>query len=75
MPGDVSVVGFDDIQSAAYTTPSLTTVSQPLMEMGKRGAQVLLERIANRERQYPTEIVMAPELIVRESTGPAPARR
>src|SRR5208337_3421979 len=63
VPGDVSVVGFDDIQSAAYTTPSLTTVSQPLSEMGKRGAQVLLERIANRERQYPTEIVMAPELI------------
>src|ERR1035437_1177653 len=71
VPGDVSVVGFDDIQSAAYTTPSLTTVRQPLMEMGKRGAQVLLERIANREREYPTEIVMVPELVVRESTGPA----
>jgi len=72
-PTDVSVVGFDDIQSAAYSTPSLTTVRQPLFEMGKRGAQVLLERIANRERAYPTEIVMAPELVVRESTGPAPA--
>ncbi len=71
VPRDVSVVGFDDIQSAAYTTPSLTTVRQPLMEMGKRGAQVLLERIANREREYPTEIVMVPELVVRESTGPA----
>ena len=66
-------MGFDDIQSAAYSTPSLTTVRQPLFEMGKRGAQVLLERIANRERAYPTEIVMAPELVVRESTGPAPA--
>ncbi len=74
VPGDVSVVGFDDIQSAAYSTPSLTTVRQPLLEMGKRGAQVLLERIANKEREYPTEIVMAPELVVRESTGPAPAR-
>jgi DNA-binding LacI/PurR family transcriptional regulator len=71
VPGDVSVVGFDDIQSAAYYTPSLTTVRQPLMEMGRRGAEVLLDRIANREKEYPSEIVMAPDLIVRESTGPA----
>jgi LacI family transcriptional regulator len=74
VPEDVSVVGFDDIQSAAYSTPSLTTVRQPLFEMGKRGAQVLLQRIAKREADYPSEIVMAPELVVRESTGPAPAR-
>jgi LacI family transcriptional regulator len=73
VPGDVSVVGFDDIQSAAYTTPSLTTVRQPLLEMGMRGAQVLLERIANREKEFPAEIVMAPELVIRESTGPASA--
>jgi LacI family transcriptional regulator len=73
-PGDVSVVGFDDIQSAAYSTPSLTTVRQPLLEMGRRGAQVLLERIANREKEFASEIVMAPELIVRESTGPAPGK-
>jgi LacI family transcriptional regulator len=71
VPGDVSVVGFDDILSAAYFTPSLTTVRQPLTEMGKRGAQMLLERIANRDSEYPSEIVMAPELVVRESTGPA----
>ena len=72
VPGDISVVGFDDILSAAYYTPSLTTVRQPLMEMGKRGAQVLLERIANREAPLPPEIIMAPELVIRESTGPAP---
>jgi len=75
VPGDVSVVGFDDIQSAAYSTPSLTTVRQPLMEMGKRGAQVLLERIRNRDKEFEAEIVMAPELVVRESTGPAAKRR
>ena len=74
VPGEVSVVGFDDIQSAAYSTPSLTTVRQPLLEMGKRGAQILLDRIANRENRYPAEIVMAPELVIRESTGPAPVR-
>jgi len=71
VPGDVSIVGFDNIQSAAYSTPSLTTVRQPLTEMGQRGAQVLLDRIAHREKEYPTEIIMAPELVVRESTGPA----
>ncbi len=71
VPGDVSVVGFDDIQSAAYSTPSLTTVRQPLMEMGRKGAEVLLDRIANRDKDYPSEITMMPELIVRESTGPA----
>jgi DNA-binding LacI/PurR family transcriptional regulator len=75
VPHDVSVVGFDDILSAAYSTPSLTTVRQPLLEMGKRGAQVLLDRIANREKEYPSEIVMAPEFVVRESTGPAPAKK
>jgi DNA-binding LacI/PurR family transcriptional regulator len=71
VPQDVSVVGFDDIQSAAYSTPSLTTVRQPLTEMGSRGAQVLLDRIANREKEYPAEITMEPELVVRESTAPA----
>jgi DNA-binding LacI/PurR family transcriptional regulator len=70
VPGDVSVVGFDDIQSAAYSTPSLTTVRQPLMEMGRRGAEILLDRIAHKEKEYPGEITMMPELIVRESTGP-----
>jgi LacI family transcriptional regulator len=75
VPEDVSVVGFDDILSAAYSTPSLTTVRQPLTEMGKRGAEILLERIANRGKESPAEVVMSPELVVRESTGPAPARR
>lgn len=70
VPDDVSVVGFDDILSAAYCTPALTTVRQPLAEMGRRGAQVLLERIADREGKFPAEIVMQPELVVRESTGP-----
>ncbi|HEX4028780.1 MAG TPA: LacI family DNA-binding transcriptional regulator [Terracidiphilus sp.] len=75
VPEDVSVVGFDDILSAAYATPSLTTVRQPLREMGKRGAQILLERIADREKDFSGEVVMSPELVVRESTGPVPARR
>ncbi len=65
------MVGFDDIQSAAFCTPSLTTVRQPLNEMGKRGAHLLLERIANPSNtDLIAEVVMRPELIVRESTGP-----
>src|SRR6185503_998357 len=71
VPEDVSVVGFDDIQSAAYSTPSLTTVRQPLFEMGQRGAKILLDRSGNREGDYPSEIVVEPELVIRESTGPA----
>jgi len=71
VPGDVSVVGFDDILSAAYATPSLTTVRQPLAEMGRRGAQVLLERIADKKKALPTDIFMESELMIRESTGPA----
>jgi len=70
VPVDVSVVGFDDIQSAAFCTPSLTTVRQPLNEMGKRGARILLERIANPEKtELTAEVVIEPELVVRESTG------
>jgi LacI family repressor for deo operon, udp, cdd, tsx, nupC, and nupG len=71
VPGDISVIGFDDIVSAAYQRPSLTTVRQPLREMGREGAQILLDLIANPGKQYPAEVIMQPELIVRESTGPA----
>jgi len=72
VPQDISVMGFDDIITAAFSQPSLTTVKQPLRQMGLKAAQVLLERIANPEQEWPQEIVMEPELIVRESTGPAP---
>lgn len=75
VPGDVSVIGFDDIMSAAYHKPSLTTVRQPLREMGREGAQVLLDMITNPDKQFPEEIVMQPELIVRESTGIATTQR
>jgi LacI family transcriptional regulator len=72
VPTDISVVGFDDIQGAAYNTPSLTTVRQPLVRMGTIAAQTLLERIEGRE-DYPSEIAIQPELVERESTS-APKR-
>jgi LacI family transcriptional regulator len=69
VPEDVSVIGFDDIQSAAYQNPSLTTVRQPLRHMGVIAAETILERINSpRERSYPKEIVVEPELIVRGTT-------
>ena len=71
VPEDVSVVGFDDIQAAAYLTPRLTTVRQPLRQMGEMAATQLLMRISNGNGKAPHLISLAPELIVRESTGPA----
>ncbi len=72
VPKDISVVGFDDIQGAAFHYPSLTTVRQPLRQMGEIAMQTLLERIEGRE-DYPKEIAVQPELVVRESTANAPA--
>lgn len=75
VPQDISVIGFDDIVSAAYHKPSLTTVRQPLREMGQKGAEVLLDLIVNPSDEFPEEIVLQPELIVRESTGRASTQR
>jgi DNA-binding LacI/PurR family transcriptional regulator len=71
VPEDISVIGFDDIISAGYYKPSLSTVRQPLLEMGRRGAELLLDRIAHTSKSYPAEVIMQPELIVRESTAAA----
>jgi DNA-binding LacI/PurR family transcriptional regulator len=70
VPEDVSVAGFDDIQSAAFQNPALTTVRQPLREMGVIAAETLLRRInAPAKAPYPKVITVEPELIVRESTA------
>jgi LacI family transcriptional regulator len=69
VPQDVAVVGFDDIPIAAYNTPSLTTIRQPLRRMGEIAARTLLDRIRT-GASSPTEVAVEPELIVRESTRP-----
>lgn len=74
VPKDVSVIGFDDIVSAEFNLPSLSTIRQPLHEMGKKAAQILLHRIAERDAKYAPTVLMPPELIVRESTGKAPRK-
>ena len=69
VPEDVSIVGFDDIQGAAYHNPSLTTIRQPLHSMGITAARLLLQRIQAR-REPPEQVAIVPELIIRESTCP-----
>ncbi|HEX2917432.1 MAG TPA: LacI family DNA-binding transcriptional regulator [Edaphobacter sp.] len=67
VPDDVSVLGFDDIQSAAYQVPSLTTIRQPLQKMGSMAAQLLLKKLSG--EAIPEAIQVEPELVVRESTA------
>jgi LacI family transcriptional regulator len=69
VPEDVSVVGFDDIQSAAFHNPSLTTIRQPLNQMGVVAARILLQRIRGEEPIADT-VPILPELVIRESTCP-----
>ena len=69
VPEDISVVGFDDIASAAFQNPSLTTVRQPLRQMGATAARILLDRLNG--GTDPGEVMVKPEFIVRESTCPA----
>lgn len=66
IPSDISVVGFDDIPQASTTHPKLTTVRQPLEQMGRFGVQLLLEQIANPDRT-PSHTTLATELIIRDS--------
>jgi DNA-binding LacI/PurR family transcriptional regulator len=70
VPQDVSVMGFDDIPGAAFHSPSLTTVRQPLNRMGEVAAQTLLDRIEGKKDPV-AEIAIEPELVVRESTAKA----
>jgi DNA-binding LacI/PurR family transcriptional regulator len=67
VPGDVSIVGFDDIQAASYHVPSLTTIRQPLKLMGSTAAAALLRRLEH--ETLPATIRVEPELVVRESSA------
>jgi DNA-binding LacI/PurR family transcriptional regulator len=74
VPADISVVGFDDIQSAAFHNPSLTTIRQPLAQMGTTAARILLQRIRG-QATFPDFVSIHPELVIRESTSPPNAKR
>lgn len=68
VPDDLSVVGFDDIPEAAQAVPPLTTVAQPLREMGVHAARILIARIAGHDA--PSRLTLPTELVERGSTGP-----
>jgi LacI family transcriptional regulator len=68
VPGDLAVVGFDDIELASYTTPPLTTVSQSASEVGRAAVELLLERLADPARP-PVRKTLETRLVVRASCG------
>ena len=68
VPGDVSVVGYDDSAFMNCTDPPLTTVRQPIESMGKAAVALLVNQIEN-VAVYPEELLFEPELVVRGSTG------
>lgn len=70
VPGDISVVGFDDIPAAAFHYPSLTTIRQPLQRMGEIAVEILITRIEG-EKEWQREIAVEPQIVIRESTAVA----
>lgn len=73
VPHDLSIAGYDDIDLSRATSPQLTTVRQPLAELG-RMAVSLLVRVLERHRVQALHVELATELVVRDSTGPVPTR-
>jgi DNA-binding LacI/PurR family transcriptional regulator len=72
IPGDVSVVGFDDIDLAPHVDPPLTTVHQPIRRKGEEAVRLLLSVVQRRDQGSPEHRRLETRLIVRGSTGPAP---
>jgi LacI family transcriptional regulator len=73
VPEDVSVIGFDDVEHATIVTPALTTVRQPLAEMG-RTAVSLLNRLIEGKHFETLHVELATRLVVRDSTSPPAAK-
>ena len=68
VPRDIAVVGFDDFEWADCFEPQLTVIAQPCIEIGRRAAEMLLERIKKLDRE-PRTIRLGTELIIRNSCG------
>jgi len=68
VPGDVSVVGYDDLPNSQYTIPPLTTVRQPIYEMGRHAADMVIDQIEG-ARKEPVHTKLEVELVMRESCG------
>jgi PAS domain S-box-containing protein len=67
VPYDIAVVGFDDMEQARYTAPPLTTVRQPIYQMGKQMVEMILHRLAGEEMAQ--KVTLPAELVVRQSCG------
>ena len=67
VPGDLAVVGYDDLEIARFANPPLTTIAQPKKEIGAQAIKLLVDRISQKGRS-PSRLVLPPELIVRRST-------
>ncbi len=70
VPGDVALIGYDDIEYASSAAVPLSSVRQPAFEMGRRAADLLLKEIESDGAVEPEQVVFEPELVVRESTTP-----
>jgi DNA-binding LacI/PurR family transcriptional regulator len=75
VPGDVSVVGFDDIDLAPHVDPALTTVHQPIRRKGEEAVRLLLSVVERRDHATSEHRRLETRLIVRASTGPLPSQR
>jgi len=73
VPGDVSVIGYDDSPLLNCTDPPLTTVRQPIEPMGMSAVALLVNEMET-VAAHPEELLFEPELVVRGSTGSAPVR-
>ncbi|MDU9389447.1 LacI family DNA-binding transcriptional regulator [Pseudomonas sp. zfem002] len=72
VPGELSVIGFDDIQMCQYVYPALTTVGQSIRELGEMAASLLLRRVSGQEVGLVEQRIVAPKIVLRESTAPSP---
>ncbi|QOS82196.1 LacI family DNA-binding transcriptional regulator [Paenibacillus sp. JNUCC31] len=68
VPEDVSIIGFDNTILASVTSPPLTTVAQPIEDLGRRAVDLLIDELKD-ESKPPQRVVLKPELVVRDSTG------
>jgi LacI family transcriptional regulator len=67
VPGDLAIVGYDDLELAHFTNPPLTTIAQPKKEIGSQAVRLLIDRMSQKNRP-PSRLVLPPELIVRRSS-------
>ncbi len=68
VPDDLSLIGYDDIDLAAYFSPPLSTIYQPGYDLGKQAATMLIDNLEN-DKKLPSTLVLNPKLVVRESVG------